>query len=128
MSFSPGAPKPFLKWVGGKRRLLGPLGKAVDALPSLKGYHEPFIGGGALFFALTQRAAAPTRFYLSDVNGALIDGYIAVRDDVDAVIEALERHESAHSREYFYELRATHPESRVERAARLMYLNKTCYN
>src|SRR4030081_663944 len=76
---------PFLKWVGGKTSLLPELLKHVPA--RLRGYHEPFVGGGALFFAV-----APARAILSDSNAELIHCYQQVRDDVYGVLHALEPH------------------------------------
>lgn len=73
------APRPFLKWVGGKGQLLPVL---LPLLP--KGwttYHEPFLGGGALFFSLQ-----PGRSILSDVNPALVNVYCMVRDETEALI------------------------------------------
>lgn len=90
-------------------------------------YHEPFIGGGALFFQLAGRVLL-TYTYLSDANPSLIDVYLGLRDEVDAVIDALRGH--SHDREQYYAVRAQDPESLSlpERAARIIYLNKTCYN
>ncbi|MBK8011894.1 MAG: DNA adenine methylase [Deltaproteobacteria bacterium] len=119
---------PFLKWAGGKNQLL------KDILPRLPEkisvYYEPFIGGGALFFAL----ASQRRFkkaVIGDRNPVLVDAYQTVRDDVEALIEQLGPH-AAHATdaEYFYWMRALDPSSmsRVERTARLLFLNKTCFN
>ncbi|MEM7251155.1 MAG: DNA adenine methylase [Pseudomonadota bacterium] len=119
--------KPFLKWVGGKRQLSSALLAALDRLPSWGAYHEPFVGGGALFFAL-RSAGHARKSYLSDINATLIDTYIALRDNTGAVIDALSKHQDQHCEAYFYELRQVHPETREGRAARLIYLNKTCYN
>jgi DNA adenine methylase len=120
--------QPFLKWAGGKTQLL------ADILPQLpermKTYYEPFIGGGAVFFAL----AAEHRFdraVIADRNPWLIEVYKTVRDDVDALIKALSRHAShATDEEYYYKVRALDPAplTSTERAARILFLNKTCYN
>ena len=115
------APKPFLKWAGGKAKLAPEI---LARFPNKFGrYHEPFLGGGAVFFAL-----GPTRATLSDVNAELIATYIAIRDDVDSVLAALESHTA--TAEHFYAVRATSPESLgpVEVAARTIFLNRTCYN
>jgi DNA adenine methylase len=117
--------RPVLKWAGGKGRLLPEL---IVRLPEpFDTYHEPFIGGGALFYALTNRAKIG-RAYLSDANPALIDVYVALRDCVDEVVSALRKH--VYNREYYYGTRALRPAdlSLPERAARVIYLNKTCYN
>ncbi len=118
-------PRPVLKWAGGKGQLLPELlGRAPDDFAT---YHEPFIGGGAMFFALAGRGRAG-RACLSDANGALIDVYLALRDCVDEVIAALRPH--VYDRDTYYRVRALRPESLSlpERAARIIYLNKTCYN
>ncbi len=116
---------PIVKWVGGKGKLAGELlGRAPG---SYRRYFEPFVGGAALFFRLQPRAA-----WLSDVNADLIACYRAVKDDVEPVIAALERHRAAHSIEYYYAVRegwnAGAAPGAAERAAAFIYLNKTCYN
>ncbi len=123
---SQSVPTPFLKWVGGKRQLLPYLLKQVPDLRDVC-YHEPFVGGGALFFALkAQDRLGQVR--LSDVNGELINAYRVVRDQVEPLIEVLRRHRN--EEEYYYHVRSLDPSqlSEVERAARLIYLNKTCFN
>jgi DNA adenine methylase len=117
----PARPRPFLKWVGGKGRLIEQL---RPHLPSpFKRYFEPFAGGAALFFAL-----GPPRASLSDVNAELIDCYRTVRDKVEDVIVALGQHR--YTREHYYRVRAIEPSTLKlpERAARTIYLNKTGYN
>ena len=119
------AARPVLKWAGGKGRLLPEL---IHRLPeTYAAYHEPFIGGGALFFALAGRGRIG-RAFLSDANASLIDVYLALRDEVEAVVAALGEH--VYEREHYYRVRARRPEnlSLPERAARVIYLNKTCYN
>lgn len=115
----------MLKWAGGKSRLLPEL---IARLPnSFTTYHEPFIGGGAFFFALAGRGRFE-RAFLSDANSSLIDVYLALRDHLEEVVAALRAH--AYEREHYYRVRALRPEelSLPERAARVIYLNKTCYN
>lgn len=117
--------RPVLKWVGGKSRLLPEI---LPRLPAaFHAYHEPFIGGGALFFSLGAQET-PRNFYLSDLNQALIEVYEALRDCVDDVIMFLRQHE--YESAYYYQIRALDPQrlSLPERAARVLYLNKTCYN
>jgi DNA adenine methylase len=117
----PSPATPFLKWAGGKTSLLPELVKHVPS--PLRRYHEPFVGGGALFFAV-----APRRAVLSDANGELIHCWRQVRDDVHAVLDALSAH--VYDRSRFEAVRALEP-SRLppaERAARFIYLNKTCFN
>jgi len=112
---------PFVKWAGGKTSLLAELHKHVPA--RLRGYHEPFVGGGALFFSLR-----PRRAFLADSNAELIHAYLQVRDRVCAVLEALSSH--VYERGHFEAVRALDPLRlpAAERAARFIYLNKTCFN
>jgi len=119
-------PAPVVKWAGGKSRLLPELTARMPR--SYKRYHEPFLGGGALFFE-TQPAAA----VLSDANEELIGCYRAVRRHVNEVILLLAEHRARHSDAYFYEMRSRWNEKESapgdpERAAAFIYLNKTCYN
>src|SRR5438067_914239 len=104
---------PFLKWVGGKTSLLPELIKHVPA--RLRGYHEPFVGGGALFFA-----ARPRRAVLADNNAELIHCYTQVRDDVYGLLDALARH--VYERDHFQAVRALDPLhlGPAERAARFV--------
>ncbi|MGO8997745.1 MAG: DNA adenine methylase [Polyangiaceae bacterium] len=122
--------KPIVKWAGGKSRLLGEL---LDRVPRrLKTYAEPFAGGAALFFALASERARGTRSFesaiLADSNEELVACYRAVRDDVGSVIDALGAFR--HDRELFYEVRArsTSGMTDVARAARFIFLNRTCFN
>ena len=119
--------RPFLKWAGGKTRLLPEL---LARLPeSFTVYHEPMLGGGAMFFALSERI---TRAYLSDLSPDLINCFRCVRDQLPALVQDLAQHRYEES--YYYELRnADRSEqirtwSDVQRASRNIYLNKTCYN
>src|SRR5262245_22138886 len=90
------APRPFIKWVGGKRQLLGSL---LPHVPRAFGtYHEPFVGGGALFFELRPRAAS-----LSDVNARLVRTYLGIRDHVETVIDLLKSY--PHDREFYLRMR-----------------------
>lgn len=92
-------------------------------------YHEPFTGGGALFFELYRRNLLGSKqAYLSDNNESLVTAYLGVRDAVDEVIALLAVHKTAHGKEYYYQVRAQTPETLAERAARTIYLNKTCFN
>ena len=127
-SFREPPPRPFLKWAGGKRQLLPELFRAVEAAGPFEHYHEPFFGGGALFFALARAGKLPGRSYLADINKNLMDAYLGVRDEIDAVIYQLKVHKQRHGEEYFYQVRAHLPRSLPNRAARIIYLNRTCYN
>jgi DNA adenine methylase len=122
--------KPIVKWAGGKSRLLGEL---LDRVPrDLGTYAEPFAGGAALFFALASEKSRGMRTFkravLADRNEELVALYTAVRDDVASVIDALGAFH--HDRDLFYAVRAqeTRGMSHVERAARFVFLNRTCFN
>lgn len=117
---------PIVKWVGGKRQLLSDITPLLPKRISL--FCEPFLGGGAVFFSLQ-----PRRAIVNDINADLISVYEVVRDDVENLIESLRGHKNTD--EYFYELRAIDRDekayaklSKVEKASRFIYLNKTCYN
>jgi DNA adenine methylase len=116
---------PFLKWAGGKRQLLPEILARLPA--SCDSYYEPFLGSGAVFFALAARGAF-RRAALSDRNRDLIATYLAVRDRVEEVIAELGR--LAPDRGTYYAVRSRDPEtlSAAARAARFIYLNRTCYN
>lgn len=117
---------PVLKWVGGKRQLLDVL---VPLVPKdYKVYCEPFLGGGALLFKLQPQTAIA-----NDVNEDLMLVYKTIRDDADALIDALGKHEN--NAAHFYEVRDWDRDkdsyaelSDVEKAARTLFLNKTCFN
>ncbi len=117
--------RPFIKWAGGKGKLLSDLVSRVPA--NFNTYFEPFLGGGALFFELQ-----PEKAVLADFNAELINAYKVVQRDVEKLIEELSRHR--HNKRHFYRVRdfdrspAFWVFSDVERAARFIYLNKTCFN
>jgi DNA adenine methylase len=115
--------RPFLKWVGSKRQLVPELLKHIPA--TFGTYHEPFLGGGALFFTLR-----PVRAVLGDANQRLIRTYCAVRDHVENVIGQLRYAETAHNKEFYYQVRAQAVDhlGDVGVAAQLIYLNGTCFN
>lgn len=115
--------RPFLKWVGGKRSILPELLKRLP--PNYDTYHEPFLGGGALYFAIQPKEA-----YLSDVNFHLVITFKAVRDDVDRLIYNLKIHTSRHNKEYFLNARKRlfKEKDPTKIASIFIYLNKTCYN
>lgn len=118
---------PILKWVGGKRQLLSEIIPLIDE--SCDNYVEPFIGGGAVLFRLQ-----PKKAIINDYNTELINVYRTVRDDLDGLVALLKKHEKYNSSDYYYEVRALDrtPDfdkmSNSEKAARIIYLNKTCYN
>jgi len=113
--------KPFLKWAGGKTQLLPELIK--HAPKTFNKYIEPFIGGGALFFQLN-----PEKAIIADLNEELILTYKSIRDEVEEVIAILETYKN--NEQFYYRVRSFNPNSfnRPERAARLIYLNKICFN
>ena len=113
--------EPFLKWAGGKRGLLHQIKPLVPQGGHDGRYFEPFLGGGSLFFALRPRRAT-----LADVNEELIATFATVRSDVEAVIGHLKRLQ--YEEETYYRIRSSKPRTEVGRAARFIYLNKTCFN
>jgi len=119
--------RPIVKWAGGKTRLLSSL---VPHVPKkMRTYAEPFMGGAALFFSLA--ADTPRRFeraILCDANAELVACYRAVKDDVDAVIHALGAYKYERKLYYATRDRETHGMTDTARAARLIFLNRTCYN
>lgn len=112
---------PFVKWAGGKAQLV----EYMKFPKTFNAYHESFVGGGAVFFALQPRYA-----FLSDLNPELINAYQVVKSNVEALIRSLKLMEGNHSEQEFYRLRAQDPIGLepIRRAARFVYLNKTCYN
>ncbi len=116
--------KPFIKWAGGKRQLLDELTKG---LPEFENYHEPFIGGGALFFRLEAEDRIKTA-YLSDSNDELINVYVAIKSHVSELVEELLSSKYANDEQAYYQMRSSRPETTVKRAARFIYLNKTAFN
>ena len=122
--------KPFLKWAGGKTALLAELLKAAPS--QIDTYYEPFLGGGALFFAL-QAEGRFKHAVLSDSNEELINAYTQVRDNVDQLVRALNVHQTKyrHSEdraEYYYTIRGKNLTCDLGGAANLIFLNKTCFN
>lgn len=121
-------PKPFVKWVGGKRQLLAQF-RLMNLYPPEKfdikngKYFEPFVGGGAVFFDLHPETA-----YLSDLNNELVITYNVIKSDVESLIKSLKKHKL--DKEYFLKIRAQNPEklSDLNTASRFIYLNRTCFN
>jgi DNA adenine methylase len=120
-------PKPFIKWAGGKRQLINEL---IKSLPTnYNRYFEPFIGGGALFFAIQ-----PENAFISDINPELINLYNAVKNNVDLLIEELRKYNDKNTEEDYYKIRSLDQKpiykryNKIKKAARFIYLNKTCYN
>lgn len=121
-------PKPFVKWVGGKRQLLKQF-RLMNLYPPEKfdptkgQYFEPFVGGGAVFFDLL-----PEKAFLSDLNFELVTTYNVIKNDVEKLIRLLKKHD--HSKEYFLSIRAKKVEklSALQVASRFIYLNRACFN
>lgn len=118
---------PVFKWGGGKRQLLDEI---LPLIPSYTRYYEPFIGGAAVLLGLQ-----PQNAVINDFNEELINTYITIRDNPNALIAELEKHKKNNSVDYFYEIRAWDRDeelykklTNVQRAARTIYLNKTCFN
>lgn len=118
---------PFLKWVGGKRQLMPSI---VEHLPeNIKGYKyiEPFIGGGAVLFNLQPKNAV-----ISDFNEELINVYQVIKNNLDELIIDLKKHKN--EAEYFYKIRGLDRDvgfkklTKAQRASRIIFLNKTCFN
>ena len=122
--------KPYLKWAGGKRQLLPEI---TENLPSKAGeytYYEPFAGAGAVLFALR-----PEKAVINDRNTQLMISYQAVKDELGVLITLLQEYQKNNSRELFYRIRNLDRNpgeferlTRAEKAARVIFLNKTCYN
>ncbi|MDO4816941.1 MAG: DNA adenine methylase [Akkermansia sp.] len=118
---------PFLKWAGGKRQLVPELKKHLPGVKDIKTYIESFVGGGAMLFALQ-----PSRAVINDSNPELINVYQTIKDSPKALMDALKQH--LNTSEHYYEVRELDRSesyasmSPVERAARFIFLNKTCFN
>lgn len=118
---------PFLKWVGGKRQLLPQIKLFLPNNLSSYTYCEPFVGGGALLFDLQ-----PKHAIINDLNQELINVYNVIKNNPEELIEDLKKHYN--TSEYFYEIRSVdrfplfQEFNNIQRASRIIYLNKTCYN
>ena len=129
-------PKPFLKWAGGKGQLVDDLLRLAPG--DFSAYHEPMLGGAALFFALQRNGRlAGKRVFLSDINEELVGTYRAIQQDVTKVIARLEEHQrkfralgTEGRRRYYYSQRAQDPTSLdpPTMAARMIFLNRTGFN
>ena len=130
VTVNPFVAKPFVKWVGGKRRVMPELLRSLPT--SFEHYYEPFIGGGALFFHLRNlNILQDGSITISDYNERLIRTYKAIRDDVDGVISRLNHHKINHCKTYFYEVRDVAVDdykNDSDVAAWFIYLNKTAFN
>ena len=117
--------QPVLKWAGGKRQLLPEISKYIPK--KITTYYEPFLGGGAVLFHLQHKKAV-----INDFNTELINMYNVIKYNLEELIEDLEKHKN--EEEYFYYIRALDRTlefnnlTNVQKASRIIYLNKTCYN
>lgn len=122
------APKPFVKWAGGKRQLIPILN---ENLPETFGtYFEPFLGGGALLFHMLAESQRQ-KCSISDLNSDLVLSYTTIRDRVESLITSLKNHEKNYqkdSKTYYYSVRESNPRSQIEKTSRLLFLNRTCFN
>lgn len=120
--------RPFVKWVGGKRQLMSDIERLLPKKKYVT-YYEPFVGGGAVLWNQQPRDAV-----ISDYNFELINLYCVIKTNPDALIKVLEKHKNKNDEDYFYAVRQLDraPDyselSNIERAARIIYLNKTCFN
>ena len=127
---SPPVLKPFVKWAGGKRQLLAEIKKYIPHNINDYTYYEPFAGAGALLFELQ-----PKKALINDSNTQLMITYNAIKKDAEGLITLLKNHEKMNDKDYYYEIRNMdrYPArfntlSDTEKAARFIYLNRTCYN
>lgn len=118
--------EPFLKWAGGKRQLLSKIRQYSPK--NFRVYYEPFLGAGAVLFDLQ-----PSKAVINDANSELINCYQVIKSDFEALIQDIKKHKK-NSSEYFYKLRELDRSpnyknlSAVEKASRIIFLNKTCFN
>ncbi|MDR0673403.1 MAG: DNA adenine methylase [Zoogloeaceae bacterium] len=122
--------KPYLKWAGGKRQLLSEIKKRLPGRFGGFQYYEPFVGAGALLFD-----QQPRRAVINDNNEQLVLTYRVIRDHIDELVAALNMHKAHDNEIYYYQVREQDRDgaafaglSDVQKAARLIYLNKTCFN
>ena len=131
--------KPLLKWAGGKRRLLQTLFEVFPANFDLKQnkYFEPFVGGGAVLFGLANHlpeeeigslSKKQKSIIVSDTNGELINFYKVVRDSPSDLSNKIRDLAKRTDRDDFYSVRSSSPTTKVGRAARILYLNRLCFN
>lgn len=116
--------KPFIRWAGGKSRLLSRILPHVPT--SIGNYYEPFLGGGAVFLACASRVSDRSR--LADLNEHLVAAWVALRDYQSELRPLLDWYLANDSKEFYYEVRSATPLSLVEKAARFLYLNGVSWN
>lgn len=120
----PARMKPFIRWAGGKSRLLSRILPHVPT--SIKNYYEPFLGGGAVFLACASRVSGRSR--LADLNEHVVAAWIALRDHQAELRPLLDWYLANDSKEFYYQVRSAGPVSLVERGARFLYLNGVSWN
>ncbi|WP_408950210.1 DNA adenine methylase [Lysobacter sp. Hz 25] len=113
---------PFLKWAGGKRWLANNYGEVIDLHGAVR-YVEPFLGSGAVFFSVN-----PGKALLNDANRDLVGAYRTIKEDWKSVYSLLQKYHRKHDVDFYYEMRNKRPVTAVGRAARFIYLNRTCFN
>lgn len=127
-----GSCHPFIKWAGGKSRLISQLKNFIPE--EFNNYFEPFVGSGALFFYLTCSFQTKKNFslHLSDINSELINVYKTIKNNLKDLIKELQYNENEYSndpKKFYYKLRGERfPFDSIKEAARFITLNKTCYN
>lgn len=120
----PASIKPFIRWAGGKSRLLP---RILPQVPhEIGNYYEPFLGGGAVFLACFARVSG--RSYLADLNEHLISAWLAIRDHPTELDRMLAWYHANDSKEFYYQMRAVTPVGMIEKAARFLYLNGVSWN
>lgn len=128
------APAPFLRWAGGKRKLVPVIAslfpKNFNGMENR--FHEPFVGGGSLMLSLGDKTSAlyvpGKNLFINDSNPDLIDTYTAIRDNTDELIRELRKLSHNLTKGAFEDIRAQRHSNSIKRAARFIYLNKTCFN
>jgi DNA adenine methylase len=123
-SAAPPIVKPFLRWAGGKSRLIDRILAYVPA--RIASYHEPFLGSGAVYFSVRDRVSGPC--HLSDLNDELINIWSLVQAEPDRLATAIGAYAGRNSEEDYYTVRGSSPKRPLERAARFFYLNQTAWN
>ena len=121
-------PRPFVKWAGGKRQLIPILNQHLPE--NFDSFFEPFLGGGAMLFNII-RKNPNQKCQISDLNSDLILTYVTIRDKVEELIPSLKNHSKNYfknSKSYYYKIRDSEPKNQVEKASRLIFLNRTCFN
>lgn len=118
--------RPVIKWVGGKRQIIKQIAPYIP--PTFSTYYEPFLGGGAVLLALQ-----PKKAVVNDINSELMNLYVVIKDNVEDLITDLKKHKN--EADYFYQIRELDRQkdkyqnlTPIQRASRIIYLNKTCYN